>query len=77
MIEMRSPTLSFGPELGWVECELGRTRCVQMIVVDSFLTIACCQSYSSDRRKNDKTATRTTFRGYHIYSLRDLSYGIE
>jgi exosome complex component RRP45 len=28
MIEMRTPTLSFGPELGWVECELGKTRCV-------------------------------------------------
>lgn len=26
MIEMRAPALSFGPELGWVECALGKTR---------------------------------------------------
>jgi len=25
-LEMRTPTLIFGPELGWVECALGKTR---------------------------------------------------
>jgi exosome complex component RRP45 len=25
---MRTPTLTFGPELGWVECALGKTRYV-------------------------------------------------
>ncbi|KIY50816.1 ribosomal protein S5 domain 2-like protein [Fistulina hepatica ATCC 64428] len=25
-LERRTPTLSFGPDLGWVECELGQTR---------------------------------------------------
>ncbi|KAJ2918869.1 hypothetical protein MD484_g1538, partial [Candolleomyces efflorescens] len=25
-LEMRKPTLVFGPELGWVECSLGKTR---------------------------------------------------
>jgi exosome complex component RRP45 len=25
-LEMRTPTLTFGPELGWVECALGKTR---------------------------------------------------
>ena len=26
MLEMRTPTLTFGPELGWVECAMGKTR---------------------------------------------------
>lgn len=26
MLEMRTPTLTFGPELGWIECALGKTR---------------------------------------------------
>ena len=25
-LEMRTPTFQFGPELGWVECTLGKTR---------------------------------------------------
>ena len=29
---MRKPALSFGPELGWVECALGKTRCVSSFV---------------------------------------------
>ncbi|KAJ2988549.1 hypothetical protein NUW54_g9080 [Trametes sanguinea] len=31
MLEMRTPTLSFGPELGWVECSLGKTRVLAQI----------------------------------------------
>ncbi|KAJ6570187.1 ribosomal protein S5 domain 2-type protein [Mycena vulgaris] len=27
-LELRPPTLSFGPELGWVECALGKTRVI-------------------------------------------------
>lgn len=27
-LEMREPTLTFGPELGWVECAMGKTRYV-------------------------------------------------
>ncbi|KIJ05799.1 hypothetical protein PAXINDRAFT_92936 [Paxillus involutus ATCC 200175] len=27
-LELRTPTITFGPELGWVECSFGRTRCV-------------------------------------------------
>ncbi|KAJ7106477.1 ribosomal protein S5 domain 2-type protein [Mycena crocata] len=27
-LELRHPTLSFGPELGWVECALGKTRVI-------------------------------------------------
>lgn len=27
-MELRTPILTFGPELGWVECALGKTRCV-------------------------------------------------
>lgn len=27
-LELRPPILSFGPELGWVECALGKTRYV-------------------------------------------------
>jgi exosome complex component RRP45 len=26
LLEMRKPVLTFGPELGWVECSLGKTR---------------------------------------------------
>ena len=26
-LEMRQPTLTFGPDLGWVDCSLGKTRC--------------------------------------------------
>ena len=26
MLEMRTPQLTFGPELGWVECAFGKTR---------------------------------------------------
>jgi len=26
LLEARSPALTFGPELGWVECALGKTR---------------------------------------------------
>lgn len=25
-LEMRQPTLTFGPDLGWVDCSLGKTR---------------------------------------------------
>ncbi|GBE85648.1 Exosome complex component rrp45 [Sparassis crispa] len=30
-LEMRSPTLTFGPELGWVECALGKTRVLAQV----------------------------------------------
>jgi hypothetical protein len=26
-LDMRQPTLAFGPDLGWVDCSLGKTRC--------------------------------------------------
>ena len=26
MLEMRKPVFTFGPELGWVECSLGKTK---------------------------------------------------
>ena len=26
VLEMRRPTLAFGPDLGWVDCSLGKTR---------------------------------------------------
>ena len=32
-LEMRSPTITFGPDLGWVECALGKTRYVEIAVV--------------------------------------------
>ncbi|KAJ8488027.1 hypothetical protein ONZ51_g3798 [Trametes cubensis] len=31
MLEMRTPTLTFGPELGWVECSLGKTRVLAQV----------------------------------------------
>ncbi|KAF8151769.1 ribosomal protein S5 domain 2-type protein [Crassisporium funariophilum] len=30
-LEMRTPTLTFGPELGWVECALGKTRVLAQV----------------------------------------------
>ena len=34
-LEMRQPTLTFGPDLGWVDCSLGKTRHV-------FIFVFCC-----------------------------------
>ncbi|KZT03040.1 ribosomal protein S5 domain 2-like protein [Laetiporus sulphureus 93-53] len=31
MLEMRKPKLTFGPELGWVECALGKTRIIAQV----------------------------------------------
>ena len=36
LLEMRTPTLTFGPELGWVECALGKTRYVSAVHRESF-----------------------------------------
>lgn len=33
-LEQRTPSLIFGPELGWVECALGNTRCVPSFFFD-------------------------------------------
>ncbi|OCH85187.1 ribosomal protein S5 domain 2-like protein [Obba rivulosa] len=30
-LEMRTPALAFGPELGWVECSLGKTRVLAQV----------------------------------------------
>ncbi|EMD35707.1 hypothetical protein CERSUDRAFT_115670 [Gelatoporia subvermispora B] len=30
-LEMRTPTITFGPELGWVECALGKTRVLAQV----------------------------------------------
>jgi len=30
-LESRIPMLTFGPELGWVECALGKTRYIQFL----------------------------------------------
>ncbi|CAL1701732.1 unnamed protein product [Somion occarium] len=30
-LEMRTPTLTFGPDLGWVECSLGKTRVIAQV----------------------------------------------
>ncbi|KZS88499.1 ribosomal protein S5 domain 2-like protein [Sistotremastrum niveocremeum HHB9708] len=31
LLEQREPTITFGPELGWVECSLGKTRVVAVV----------------------------------------------
>ena len=31
MLEMRTPSFTFGPELGWVECAMGKTRSVRFL----------------------------------------------
>ncbi|PPQ77829.1 hypothetical protein CVT25_015323 [Psilocybe cyanescens] len=31
LLEMRAPSLTFGPDLGWVECALGKTRVLAQI----------------------------------------------
>lgn len=30
LLQARAPTLTFGPELGWVECAMGKTRWVSV-----------------------------------------------
>ncbi|PCH34625.1 ribosomal protein S5 domain 2-like protein [Wolfiporia cocos MD-104 SS10] len=30
-LEMRTPTLTFGPDLGWVECAMGKTRVIAQV----------------------------------------------
>lgn len=30
-LELRQPVLTFGQDLGWVECAMGKTRCVQFL----------------------------------------------
>jgi exosome complex component RRP45 len=32
--DLRKPELTFGPELGWVECALGKTRFVRKVPLD-------------------------------------------
>lgn len=32
-LEMRAPTLTFGPDLGWVECAMGKTRYVVFALI--------------------------------------------
>jgi exosome complex component RRP45 len=34
-LEVRTPTLTFGPELGWVECALGKTRSIHLFTLQS------------------------------------------
>lgn len=34
-LEMRQPMLRFGPDLGWVDCSLGKTR-------QGFLSVSVC-----------------------------------
>lgn len=29
LLELRTPVFTFGPELGWVECSLGKTKSVK------------------------------------------------
>ena len=31
-LEMRQPTLTFGPDLGWVDCSLGKTRFLRVLL---------------------------------------------
>ena len=34
-LEMRAPVLTFGPDLGWVECAMGKTRYAQNGILDA------------------------------------------
>jgi hypothetical protein len=45
-LEMRPPTLTFGPDLGWVDCSLGKTRhgslsSLSLLLLTSGLKSAC------------------------------------
>jgi hypothetical protein len=53
-LEMRQPTLTFGPDLGWVDCSLGKTRqefISVSVIADLSLTIHVEECLARWRRK--------------------------
>jgi len=53
LLQSRSPTFTFGPELGWVECALGKTRCVNSSIEYMLLTSCSRRVLAHVSAKND------------------------
>lgn len=82
-LEMRTPELTFGTELGCVECAFGKTRCVLLHMIFATLEVSLltpfvpAQSVSPSGRKDDTSDAGTTVRGPDTYSFRDITYGFK
>ena len=85
MLEMRTPTLTFGPELGWVECAMGKTRyALSLVLLISHTSLTVCiyssssrfQSTSTSGREDGEAPSRTAARGDHLDPFGALPYGI-
>ena len=64
VLEMRQPTLTFGPDLGWVDCSLGKTRHEFLRGICRCLTLQTEECLPrlrrrwSSRRPNDRSKGR-------------------
>lgn len=81
MLEMRAPMLTFGPELGWVECSLGKTRYVtprpgSCLEIDS-MTRVPLQRAGASRWEDGEAAAGKTARGHHNNTLGALIHGVQ
>ena len=76
-LQMREPTLTFGPELGWVEVAMGKTRYegICRIVWDRLTSVL--QSACAGGRQDGEANTRTAARRHHHNTLGNLAYGIK
>ncbi len=84
MLEMRNPTLTFGPELGWVECALGKTRCVLPLPsANRDVSLTCDIAYwaaqkgaRASRREDGEASARAAARGHDHDTLGALAHGV-
>ena len=76
-LEMRQPTLTFGPDLGWVDCSLGKTRHEFLRVVAEGMSDSKSKSACSGGGEDGQTAARATVRRADNDSLRDFAHGFE
>jgi hypothetical protein len=77
-LEMRQPTLTFGPDLGWVDCSLGKTRheFLRVCLPRKRLTLEL-KSARPGGGEDGQAAARTTVRRTDNDSLRDITHGFE
>lgn len=76
MLDLRTPTFTFGPELGWVECAMGKTRWAFIRIRAFYQVQDRRQCNCTIRRQNGQTATRTTLWRHYYNTFWNLSYGI-
>ena len=75
-LEMRETTLTFGPDLGWVDCTMGRTRYVNYLSL-RLGRLNYSQRSCSGRWKNGEANARATARRHYHYQLRDFAHGLD